>query len=77
VGLFDWKDDDDDEPTVTLIGYTTPEFEDNLRAGLGRPPGCVRCGEPEADHCTDCGACYDHAGWCPSDPDNIAHAGKE
>jgi hypothetical protein len=37
VGLFDWKGDDDDEPTVTLIGYATPEFEDNLRAGLGRP----------------------------------------
>jgi hypothetical protein len=87
MGLFDWNKEatDDDEPTTTLIGYATPEFEDNLRAGLGRPlawddsgpSGCIRCGEPKADHCRDCGACYDHAGWCPSDPDNIAHADKE
>jgi hypothetical protein len=34
------------------------------------PGTCVRCGEPESAHCSDCGACYDHAGWCPSDPDN-------
>jgi hypothetical protein len=40
--------------------------EDEADTVLG-PSGCFRCGEPEGDHCSDCGACYDHAGWCPQE----------
>lgn len=25
---------------------------------------CLACGESEAGHCPDCGACFDHAYYC-------------
>jgi hypothetical protein len=55
MGLFDWQstEADDEDQTVTLIGYVTPEFEENLRATLddnnraNDPPGWWNADEKE------------------------------
>lgn len=45
----DWKyPEDETDYIVTLVGWAGPDFDDNLRAGLGRPLAWDRADDEES-----------------------------